>query len=39
MTVWYGVCADERERNSLVWKTDKGEVKVPIEEKGFKDFK
>ena len=40
MTVQFGFCADEGEKKRyFVLKTDKGEVKVLIEEKGFKDFK
>ena len=39
MTVWFGVSADEGEKKRFfVLKTDKGEVKVLIEEKGFKGF-
>ena len=39
MTVWFGVCANEGEKKRFfVLKTDKGEVKVLIKEKGFKDF-
>ena len=33
MTVWFGVCADKEEKKRFfVLKTDKGEVKVLIEE-------
>ena len=40
MTVWFGVCADKEEKKRFfALKTDKGEVKVLIEEKGFKGFK
>ena len=40
MTVWFVVYADEGEKKRFfVLKTDKGEVKVLIEEKGFKYFK
>ena len=39
MTVWFGVCADQGEKKRFfVLKTGKGEVKVLIEEKGFKNF-
>ena len=36
--VWCLCCCREKE-TFFVLKTDKGEVKVLIEEKGFKDFK
>ena len=40
MTVWFSVCADKgNEKTFFVLKTNKGEVKVLIEEIGFKDFK
>ena len=40
MTVWFGVCADEGEKKRFfLLKTDKEDIKMLIEEKGFKDFK